>query len=47
MLNLQEVGLFEGVALIGVGVALLEEEFHWGVGFEVSNAQASICGSEY
>jgi len=42
-INSQGVALFERIGsrgLDGVGVALLEEVCHWGVGFEVSEAQA-------
>ena len=38
-MNVASIGS-EGVALIGGGMALLEEVCHLGVGFEVSNAQA-------
>jgi hypothetical protein len=37
---LPESGTIRRCGLVGVGVAFLEEIRHWGVGFEVSDAQA-------
>ena len=41
----QGMTLLGGVALLGVGVALLKEVCHWGVSFEVLEVQAKPSGS--